>query len=71
MTPLFEKYRPADWSEIVGQNNAVERLAAFRKRTGFGGRSFWITGASGSGKTSIARRAAILGWARRRAGKAA
>ena len=53
--PLFEKYRPATWAEVVGQDDTVERVTALGGRSGFGGRAFWITGASGTGKTTIAR----------------
>lgn len=53
--PLFEKYRPTAWAEVVGQDSAVERMTALRDRSGLGGRAFWITGASGTGKTTIAR----------------
>jgi len=53
--PLFEKYRPTTWAEVVGQDDTVERVTALRDRSGLGGRAFWITGASGTGKTTIAR----------------
>lgn len=52
--PLFEQYRPAVWADVVGQDKAVAKIAALRRR-GLGGRAFWITGQSGTGKTTIAR----------------
>lgn len=55
MQSIFEKYRPARLSDVIGQEKAarvVERLAA---NGGIGGRAFWIAGASGTGKTTIAR----------------
>jgi len=52
--PLFEQYRPRGWSDVVGQGKAIARIAALRRR-GLGGRAYWITGASGTGKTTIAR----------------
>lgn len=56
MPSLFEKYRPRDWGEIVGQDAAVASLASLRQRSGgFGGRAFWLAGPSGSGKSTIAR----------------
>src|SRR5436190_17815207 len=55
MQSLFEKYRPRSWSEVVGQGKAVKRLLALRDRGGFGGRAYWINGASGVGKSSIAK----------------
>lgn len=51
---LFEKYRPKKLSEIVGQSKAVGTVRQLKK-SGIGGRSFWISGISGSGKTSLAR----------------
>lgn len=51
---LYEKYRPGKLSEVVGQKNAVEAIKRLSK-SGLGGRAFWISGLSGSGKTSIAR----------------
>jgi len=53
---ISEKHRPATWSEVVGQDKAVKTLQAIGKRSGgFGGRAYFISGASGTGKTSIAR----------------
>lgn len=52
--PLFEHYRPAVWADVVGQDKALTKIEALRRR-GLGGRAFWITGNSGVGKTSIAR----------------
>lgn len=52
--PLFEQYRPRTWSELVGQDKIVAKVELLRRR-GLGGRSFWITGSSGSGKSTIAR----------------
>jgi replication-associated recombination protein RarA len=52
--PLFEQYRPAVWDDVVGQDKPVAKIAALRRR-GLAGRAFWITGQSGTGKTTIAR----------------
>lgn len=51
---LHEQYRPHDWSEVVGQDRAVATLSRLRPR-GLGGRGYWISGQSGTGKTTIAR----------------
>jgi replication-associated recombination protein RarA len=51
---LHEQYRPASWPEVVGQDKAIARIDRLRKR-GLAGRAFWITGQSGTGKTTIAR----------------
>jgi replication-associated recombination protein RarA len=53
--PLFEQWRPREWSDVVGQDKAVEKLKAIEQRTGFGGKAFFVSGGSGQGKTSIAR----------------
>jgi replication-associated recombination protein RarA len=54
--PLYEQHRPHDWSEVVGQDKAVNRLRAIQSQQGtFGGRAFWLSGGSGQGKTTIAR----------------
>lgn len=51
---LHEQYRPRDWAEVVGQDKALATVARLRGR-GLGGRAYWITGSSGTGKTTIAR----------------
>jgi replication-associated recombination protein RarA len=54
MATLYEKYRPRTLDSVVGQPKAcglVDRML----KAGIGGRAFWITGASGTGKTTIAR----------------
>lgn len=52
---LAERYRPTTWSEVVGQEKAVRQIDRWRQRTGLLGRGIWITGNSGTGKTTIAR----------------
>ena len=51
---LTEQYRPQTWEEVVGQEKVVNRIRAFAKR-GLTGRAYWLSGASGTGKTTIAR----------------
>ena len=53
--PLVERYRPATWAEVVGQPKAVERIRQLAQRGGLTGRAFFLTGQSGTGKTTIAR----------------
>jgi replication-associated recombination protein RarA len=55
MPALYEKWRPKDWSQVVGQDAAVAKLQAMKQRTGFGGQVFYITGQSGQGKTTLAK----------------
>lgn len=54
MSALFEQYRPRTWSDVVGQDRTLSRIAALRAR-GLAGRAYWLSGQSGTGKTTIAR----------------
>ena len=54
MTRLYEEYRPKTWAEIVGQDRAVGRIQAIARR-GFGGKCLWISGLSGTGKSTLAK----------------
>ena len=51
---LTEQYRPQAWADVVGQDKIVQRVRALAKR-GLAGRAYWISGQSGTGKTTIAR----------------
>ena len=55
MPGLADKYRPATWREVVGQDKVVARVQALTKRGGLAGRAYWLSGQSGTGKTTIAR----------------
>lgn len=48
---LSEQYRPRTWDGVIAQPKAVEYL----RSENHGGNAYWITGASGTGKTTIAR----------------
>jgi DNA polymerase III gamma/tau subunit len=52
---LYEKHRPATLADIVGQDKAVGQVRGIIDRGGFGGRAVWVSGGSGTGKTSLAR----------------
>ncbi len=52
---LTEQYRPRTWDEVVGQDKVVSKIRTLAKRSGLSGRAFWLSGASGTGKTTIAR----------------
>lgn len=60
MPALHELYRPKTWDDIVGQSAAVAEIRRLLSG-GWGGRSWRITGLSGTGKTSIARIIADVG----------
>lgn len=51
---LCEQYRPTSWQHVVGQDKAIATINRLRSR-GLSGRAYWITGSSGTGKTTIAR----------------
>lgn len=52
---LSEKYRPKSWTEIVGQEKAVQNILRIKETSGLRGKAFWIAGKSGQGKTTIAK----------------
>jgi len=51
---LYEKHRPKSLDDVLGQDKAVKVIKRLIQN-GAGGRCFWISGASGAGKTTIAR----------------
>jgi replication-associated recombination protein RarA len=53
--PLAEHYRPKTWADVVGQDKTVSRIKALQERSGLAGRAFFLSGQSGTGKTSIGR----------------
>lgn len=53
---LSERYRPSTWSDVIGQDKILAKLDRLRQRPGgLSGEAYWTTGASGTGKTTIAR----------------
>jgi DNA polymerase III gamma/tau subunit len=53
--PLVERYRPATWAEVVGQDKTVARIQQLAQRGALAGRAYFLSGQSGTGKTTIAR----------------
>ena len=51
---LFEQYRPQSFDQVLGQTKAVSQITRLCN-IGIGGRALWISGASGTGKTTLAR----------------
>jgi len=54
MNSLFEQYRPKTLDAVLGQDKAVKSIQMLLER-GIGGRALWISGASGTGKTTLAK----------------
>lgn len=54
MSSLAEMYRPARLEDVAGQDGALRQIRAVLAR-GWGARAWWITGPSGTGKTTLAR----------------
>lgn len=52
---LYETHRPKRFEDVVGQDKAIARVHKLAERGGLAGRAFFITGASGTGKSTIAR----------------
>lgn len=51
---LFEKYRPKSFDDVLGQDKAVKKIELLLARN-WGGRAWWLSGASGTGKTTLAK----------------
>ena len=51
---LYERYRPQMFEQVIGQDKAIRQIQ-LAGRTGFGGKAFWLSGPSGTGKTTLAR----------------
>lgn len=60
MPAFHESVRPMRWDDVAGQDNAVKAVRRVLSR-GWGGRAWWIIGASGTGKTTIAKLIAAEG----------
>lgn len=52
---LFEQYRPRKFSDVVGQDKVLAKLECLRSRGGLAGRAYWLSGQSGTGKSTIAK----------------
>ena len=52
MPTLSDKYRPSRLEDVIGQGKAVDILSRLPE---YGGRAYYITGKSGTGKTTIAK----------------
>jgi replication-associated recombination protein RarA len=52
---LAEKYRPSTWQDVIGQKRIASMLLAKRDAGKLAGNAYWLSGSSGTGKTTIAR----------------
>jgi len=57
---LYEQYRPKEFGQVLGQDKAVERIKKILQR-GWGSRAWWISGSTGTGKTTLAKIIAAQG----------
>lgn len=55
MSSLADRYRPTELADVVGQPKACAIVHRIIERDSVGGRGYWITGSTGTGKTTIAR----------------
>ncbi len=53
--PLFERVRPREFAQLIGQDAIVKRLTMLDGKGALGGRAYWIAGLSGTGKTTLAK----------------
>src|SRR6266699_3036384 len=54
-TPLWERERPRSWEQVIGQEKVIRQLRRLESRAALSGRAYWLSGQSGTGKTTIAR----------------
>lgn len=55
MPPLYTRYRPTCFEDVIGQDDVIRRITDIRDSDGLDGRSYFIFGPSGCGKTTIAK----------------
>lgn len=55
MVAIYDKVRPTNLDEFIGFSNEIRRLTKMRDAVGWDGQVFWISGMSGTGKTTLAR----------------
>jgi DNA polymerase III gamma/tau subunit len=55
MPALYEKWRPRRWEDLVGLDKVTAQIDRLRAHGGLSGRAFFISGASGTGKSSTAK----------------
>jgi replication-associated recombination protein RarA len=58
---LYEKHRPTSFGDIIGQDKAVAEIRDILDSEGWGGQVWYLTGPTGTGKTTLARIIARMG----------
>lgn len=58
---LYEKYRPQTFEQVIGQDRAIKQIQRILDKEGWGGQAFWLSGASGTGKTTLGRIIGAIG----------
>lgn len=52
---ITETYRPNSFSQVIAQTTSVRQIQSCISRNGYAGSSFWLTGETGTGKTTLAQ----------------
>jgi replication-associated recombination protein RarA len=52
---LAEQFRPLHWSDVVGQDKVISKIQSLKSRGSLAGRAYWLSGGSGTGKSTIGR----------------
>lgn len=55
MSSFYTKHRPSKLTEVAGHRRSLKRILCLNKTVGLLGQAIWMTGESGTGKTTIAR----------------
>ena len=55
MTAIYEKLRPQSLDQFIGYSDQIANLDNMKDILGWSGQVFWISGMSGTGKTTLAR----------------
>ncbi len=55
MAALVEKWRPKTFYDVAGQAKPVAKIRLLAERGGLAGRAFWLSGQSGTGKSTLAK----------------
>jgi hypothetical protein len=51
---LYERHRPKDWGQLIGCQELKRQVDCLREHGGLAGRAYWVSGLSGTGKSTAA-----------------